>query len=41
MQTERTTLSDRKESFIDLENTELAFRDLSDSSLKQAYQLLR
>ena len=41
MQTERTTLSDRKESFIDLENTELAFRDLSDSSLKQAYQLFK
>lgn len=41
MQTKRTTLIEKKGTLIDLENTELAFRDLSDADLRQAYQLFK
>ena len=41
MQTKRTTLIQKKGTLIDLENTELAFRDLSDADLRQAYQLFK
>ncbi|MDD4778509.1 MAG: proline dehydrogenase family protein [Fermentimonas sp.] len=41
MQTKRTTLIEKKGTLTDLENTELAFRDLSDADLRQAYQLFK